>query len=127
MVCYQGAVVADPMTGEWLRHVPMPRADALEAIDAVTRSGVPHQLLRRRQAVRRERDSRGAAYADFHHLAIHEVGDLHEWLQDDPTKLVAVGVPEELDALEDVLKPRFAGSSSSRSRSRTSSSSRIRT
>jgi hypothetical protein len=36
VICYQGAVVADPTTGEWLRHVPMPREAALEAIDAVT-------------------------------------------------------------------------------------------
>src|SRR5439155_21773762 len=34
-------------------------------------------------------------------------GDLHKWLHVDPTKLVAVGAPEELDALEDVLKPHF--------------------
>ena len=40
---------------------------------------------------------------------MHVVGDLREWLQDDPTKLVAVGDPAALDELESVLKPHFAG------------------
>ena len=26
VVCYQGALVADPVTGEFLRHIPIPRA-----------------------------------------------------------------------------------------------------
>ena len=39
VICYQGAVVADPVTGEFLRHVPIPRALALEVIDAVTAAG----------------------------------------------------------------------------------------
>ena len=36
-------------------------------------------------------------------------GDLREWLQEEPTKLVAVGDPHALDELEAVLKPSFAG------------------
>src|SRR5206468_1824945 len=39
VICYQGAVVADPGTGEFLRHVPIPRAVALEALDAVVNAG----------------------------------------------------------------------------------------
>ncbi len=35
VVCYQGAVVADPATGEFLLHVPIPLAEAREAMDAV--------------------------------------------------------------------------------------------
>jgi hydroxymethylpyrimidine pyrophosphatase-like HAD family hydrolase len=49
------------------------------------------------------------AYADYNHVEIHAVGDLREWLTVEPTKLVAVGDPDELDALEDMLKPRFRG------------------
>jgi hydroxymethylpyrimidine pyrophosphatase-like HAD family hydrolase len=49
------------------------------------------------------------SYADFQGLEIHAVGPLDEWLHDDPTKLVAVGDPGDLDLLEDELKPRFAG------------------
>ena len=48
-------------------------------------------------------------YADFQGLEIHAVGPLHDWLHDDPTKLVAVGDPDALDELEAELKPHFAG------------------
>jgi hypothetical protein len=48
-------------------------------------------------------------YADFQHLEIHAVGPLRDWLQADPTKLVAVGDPDALDELEAEMKPRFAG------------------
>jgi hydroxymethylpyrimidine pyrophosphatase-like HAD family hydrolase len=39
---------------------------------------------------------------------MHVVGDLRKWLREPPTKLVAVGDPDALDALETELKPRFA-------------------
>jgi Cof subfamily protein (haloacid dehalogenase superfamily) len=109
LVCYQGAVVANPATGEWLRHVPMPREAALEAIDAVTRAGFHINCYVDDKLYVAFETPEARAYADFNHIPIHEVGELRAWLHDDPTKLVAVGVPEELDALEDVLKPRFRG------------------
>ena len=40
------------------------------------------------------------AYADFQGLPIHPVGDLLAWLDRPPTKLVAVGDPDAMDALE---------------------------
>jgi Cof subfamily protein (haloacid dehalogenase superfamily) len=109
VVCYQGAVVADPATGEWLRHVPIPRADALDAIDAVVAAGFHVNCYVDDELYVAEVTPEARAYAGFQHLYIHEVGNLHEWLSADPTKLVAVGDPVALDALEDVLKPQFAG------------------
>jgi Cof subfamily protein (haloacid dehalogenase superfamily) len=109
VVCYQGAVVADPATGEFLRHVPIPRDVALEAIDAVVAAGFHVNCYVDDQLYVAEVTPEARAYADFQGLEIHAVGPLHEWLHDDPTKLVAVGDPQALDALEDVLKPRFAG------------------
>jgi Cof subfamily protein (haloacid dehalogenase superfamily) len=109
VVCYQGAVVADPATGEWLRHVPIPRADALDAIDAVVAAGFHVNCYVDDELYVAEVTPEARAYAGFQHLYIHEVGNLHEWLSADPTKLVAVGDPDALDALEDVLKPQFAG------------------
>ena len=32
VICYQGALIADPVTGEWLRHEPMPVPLAKEVI-----------------------------------------------------------------------------------------------
>ena len=39
VICYQGALVADPRTGEWLLHRPMGVALAHEVIEAVDAAG----------------------------------------------------------------------------------------
>ena len=109
VVCYQGAVVADPTSGEFLRHVPIPRAEALDAIDAVVAAGFHMNCYVDDLLYVAEVTPEARAYADFQGLDIHPVGPLREWLRDDPTKLVAVGEPSALDELETVLKPRFAG------------------
>jgi len=109
VVCYQGAVVADPTSGTFLRHVPIPRVVALEAIDAVVAAGFHVNCYVDDKLYVAAETPEARTYADFNHIPVHEVGDLRAWLHADPTKLVAVGVPEELDALEDVLKPRFRG------------------
>ena len=109
VICYQGAVVADPRSGEFLRHVPIPRRRALEAMDAVVAAGLHLNCYVDDRLYVAELTSEARAYADFQHIDIHEVGDLREWLEVDPTKLVAVGEPAALDRLEAVLKPRFAG------------------
>ena len=109
VVCYQGAVVADPRTDEFLRHVPIQRPVALEAIDAVVDAGFHLNCYVDDELYVAEETPEARAYADFQDIPIHVVGDLHEWLQADPTKLVAVGAPEALDALEAELKPRFRG------------------
>ena len=109
VICYQGAVVADPRTGEFLRHIPIPRATALEAIDAVVGAGFHINCYVNDLLYVAEETPEARAYADFQHLDIHVVGPLDEWLHEDPTKLVAVGDPAALDELEAVLKPAFAG------------------
>jgi Cof subfamily protein (haloacid dehalogenase superfamily) len=109
VICYQGAVVADPVSGEFLRHVPIPRADALDAIDAVVAAGFHMNCYVDDLLYVAEVTPEARAYADFQGLEIHAVGPLHEWLREDPTKLVAVGDPDALDELEAVLKPRFEG------------------
>jgi Cof subfamily protein (haloacid dehalogenase superfamily) len=109
VVCYQGAVVADPTTGTFLRHVPIPRERALEALDAVTAAGFHVNCYLDDTLYVAEVTPEARAYADFQHIEIHAVGDLRAWLEDDPTKLVAVGDPAALDDLEGELKPRFHG------------------
>jgi Cof subfamily protein (haloacid dehalogenase superfamily) len=109
VVCYQGAVVADPTSGDFLLHVPIPLPEARKTIDAVTASGFHLNCYVDDQLYVAEVTPEARRYADFQHLEIHAVGDLRAWLERDPTKLVAVGDPEALDVLEEELKARFAG------------------
>jgi Cof subfamily protein (haloacid dehalogenase superfamily) len=109
VVCYQGALVADPTTGEVLRHVPMPLDRAREALDAVIEAGFHINAYVDDELYVAEATPEAHAYADLNKVEMHVVGDLREWLQEDPTKLVAVGDPHALDELEAVLQPRFAG------------------
>ena len=109
VVCYQGAVVADPATGAFLLHVPIPLAEAQVAMDAVLAAGFHLNCYVDDQLYVAEVTPEARRYADFQHLEIHAVGDLRAWLRQDPTKLVAVGDPAALDELEEQLKLRFAG------------------
>jgi Cof subfamily protein (haloacid dehalogenase superfamily) len=109
VVCYQGAVVAEPATGEFLLHVPIPLPAAREAIEVVTAVGFHFNCYVDDLLYVEEVTPEARRYADFQHLEIQAVGDLVTWLDRDPTKLVAVGDPDALDDLEAELKPRFAG------------------
>ena len=109
VICYQGALVADPVTREVLRHVPIPRDRALEAIDAVIDAGFHINAYVDDELYVAAATPEAHAYADLNRVEMHVVGDLRAWLHDDPTKLVAVGDPDALEGLEAELKPRFAG------------------
>jgi Cof subfamily protein (haloacid dehalogenase superfamily) len=109
VVCYQGAVVADPATGEFLRHVPIPAALAREAIRAIEDAGfglncyVGDELYVARATPEAER------YSAFQHIELRVVGPLLDWLEQDPTKLVVVGEPHALDGLGAELRRHFQG------------------
>jgi Cof subfamily protein (haloacid dehalogenase superfamily) len=107
VVCYQGAVVADPATGTFLRHVPIPIALAREAISLIQDDGhglncyVDDELYVARVTPEAEQ------YASFQNIELHVVGPLLEWLEREPTKLVVVGDPHELDALGVKMRAHF--------------------
>jgi Cof subfamily protein (haloacid dehalogenase superfamily) len=109
VVCYQGALIADPATGAFLRHIPVPLPAAHEALDAVIEAGFHINAYVDDELYVAAPTPEAHAYADLNQVEMHVVGDLREWLREPPTKLVAVGDPLALDELEAVLKPRFAG------------------
>jgi Cof subfamily protein (haloacid dehalogenase superfamily) len=109
VVCYQGALIADPLTGEWLRHIPIPLPAAHEALAAVIEAGFHINAYVDDELYVAAATPEAHAYADLNQVQMHVVGDLRDWLHEPPTKLVAVGDPDALDELEAALKPRFAG------------------
>ena len=108
-VCYQGAVVAEPADGRWLRHVPIALELAREAIEAVNDEGFGLNCYVDDELYVAEVTPAARRYADFQSLELHAVGDLLAWLDAPPTKLVVIDDPHVLDGLERRLKARFDG------------------
>jgi len=109
VVCYQGAVVADPTSGRFLRHEPIPVELARETLEAVRDAGYHLNCYVGDELYVAEITPEARAYADFQSIPLNPVGDLAAWLSEPPTKLVAVGDPAALDAFEVRVKERFGG------------------
>jgi len=109
VICYQGALVADPTTGEFLRHVPIPLPEAREAIAEIDRRGFPLNCYVDDELYVAHMTPQAERYATFQNLQVHEVGPLLDWLDREPTKLVVVHDPHVLDELESELKNTFDG------------------
>jgi hydroxymethylpyrimidine pyrophosphatase-like HAD family hydrolase len=109
VVCYQGAVVAEPVSGTWLRHEPIPLELGREAIAALDGAGFSPNCYVDDELAVAAHTPYSQAYATFQHIPVSEVGDLLEWLDRPPTKLVAVGEPDDLDVLRGRLLEQFGG------------------
>ena len=109
VVCYQGAVVAEPVSGRWLRHEPIPLELAREAIAALNDEGFGLNCYVGDELYVAEITPEARRYADFQDLELHPVGDLLTWLDEPPTKLVVIDDPEVLDALKQRMIVHFDG------------------
>ena len=108
VVCYQGAVVADPRTGEFLRHETIPLELAREALAAFAAAGAHVNLYVDDELYVAELNDYARRYADFQNLPVTPVGDLAQWLEQPPTKLVAVGEEARIAELADEFRGLFA-------------------
>jgi Cof subfamily protein (haloacid dehalogenase superfamily) len=109
VVCYQGAAVVDPRDGTFVVHEPIALDVAREAVAALLELGYPPNVYVDDELVVAQQTRYSQAYAGFQHLPVSEVGDLLAWLERPPTKLVAVGEPDELPALRAAMEERFDG------------------
>jgi Cof subfamily protein (haloacid dehalogenase superfamily) len=107
VVCYQGAVVAEPVTGRWLRHVPILLELARETIAALNDEGFGLNCYVSDELYVAEITPEARRYADFQDLELHPVGDLLRWLDEPPTKLVVIDDPDVLDDLKQQMLARF--------------------
>jgi Cof subfamily protein (haloacid dehalogenase superfamily) len=107
VVCYQGAVVAEPVSGRWLRHVPIPLALARETIAALNDEGFGLNCYVNDELYVAEITREARQYADFQDIELHPVGDLLQWLDEPPTKLVVIDDPNVLDDLKQRILDRF--------------------
>ena len=109
VVCYQGAVVAEPVSGRWLRHEPIPLELARETISALNEEGFGLNCYVDDELYVAEITPEAEQYAGFQDIELHAVGDLLAWLDEPPTKLVVIEDPEVLDELERRMLARFDG------------------
>jgi Cof subfamily protein (haloacid dehalogenase superfamily) len=107
VVCYQGAAVVDPPSGDFLLHEPIALDVAREAVALLVEAGYPPNCYVDDRLYIAEQTEYSRMYAEFQHLPVTEVGDLVAWLEEPPTKLVAVADPEDLPALRAQLLERF--------------------
>jgi Cof subfamily protein (haloacid dehalogenase superfamily) len=108
LVCYQGALVADPVSGEVLVHRPIEAPLARELLRAM-----PEQHARRSnlyiddQLYVWEENEATLRYSQVAGVPLHVVGPLADWIEQATTKIVTVGSPDAMDALRDELQPLF--------------------
>jgi hypothetical protein len=107
LVCYQGALVADPRSGEWLLHEPLDPADGRELIEAIQPLGFHINVYVDDELYVAELNRYSDEYARHARLEAHAVGDLAAWLTVPTTKIVVVGDPDPLDELSMELQERF--------------------
>jgi Cof subfamily protein (haloacid dehalogenase superfamily) len=107
VVCYQGAVVAEPVSGRWLRHVPIPLALARETVEELNDEGFGLNCYVNDELYVAEITREARQYADFQDIELHPVGDLLQWLDEPPTKLVVIDDPNVLDDLKQRMLDRF--------------------
>jgi Cof subfamily protein (haloacid dehalogenase superfamily) len=106
VIAYQGAVVADE-NGRWLRHEPIPLELAREMIAALGEEGHSPNVYVDDELYVASDTEEARAYASLNRIDFHVVGPLLDWLDERPTKLVCVGDPSVLDALEPRMKAHF--------------------
>jgi Cof subfamily protein (haloacid dehalogenase superfamily) len=109
VVCYQGAVVAEPVSGRWLRHQPIPLHLARETIAALNEEGFGPNCYVDDELYVAEITPQAKQYADFQDLVLHPVGDLLAWLEEPPTKLVVIDDAQILQTLKERMLERFDG------------------
>jgi Cof subfamily protein (haloacid dehalogenase superfamily) len=108
LICYQGAVIGDPTTGEMLRHEPLDRDVASRLIRDVLAAGFePLAFIDEHVFVARASDT-AEHYARSAGVPYRIVHDLPDWLPKPVTKIVTAGAPSAMDALRDQLLPRYS-------------------
>jgi Cof subfamily protein (haloacid dehalogenase superfamily) len=107
VICYQGAAVVDPEDDAYLFHRPLELNVARAAIGALVDLGYGPNVYVDDALFVGEHNEWTRRYAAFQRIEIAEVGNLENWLDREPTKIVAVGEPEELPMLRERLEERL--------------------
>jgi Cof subfamily protein (haloacid dehalogenase superfamily) len=108
LICYQGALVQDSVSGEILYHKTIPLHLAHEIISETSRRSLHLNLYMNDRFFVEHNSPEARFYARINAgLEVNVVGDLHRWLDEqggaEPTKLVIVTEPSKTDEMLDTF------------------------
>jgi Cof subfamily protein (haloacid dehalogenase superfamily) len=109
IVCYQGAVVADVHSGEWLRHQPIDPATAAEVVRHAREIGIHINAYVGDEFIVEENDDWARGYARHTKVSTVLVDDLLAVIRRSPTKFVLCAEPERVDTLLPRLQELWRG------------------
>jgi Cof subfamily protein (haloacid dehalogenase superfamily) len=107
IVSFQGAHLADPATEEVFWHQPLTEALTREALDAMREWSGDVMAYYGHEVYVNKMTPWIEAYGGRNEVVINEVGDLQKVAGLEPTRLVAVGEPDEIEKLETRLQGIF--------------------
>jgi len=107
IICYQGAMVGNPITKEILWHLPVPLTLAKQVIESVREEGLHINAYLDDELYVDRVNEEAELYSVISKVEAHPVGNLLDFLDRDPTKLVIIGKPVEIDEITGKLSNKF--------------------
>jgi len=107
IICYQGAMVGNPVTGQILSHLPVPLPLAKQVIETVRSEGLHINAYLDDELYVDRVNEEAELYSIISKVEARPVGDLLTFLNRDPTKLVIIGKPLEIDRITSKLSDKF--------------------
>lgn len=107
IICYQGALVKNVSTGEILFHRPVPLDLAREVINEGYQEDVHINVYLGDTLYVDQLTEEGINYATFAKVEMNPIGNLLDFLHDEPTKLLYIAQPEIINKLKDRMQRRF--------------------
>ncbi len=107
IICYQGALIGDPVTREvlWERPIPLPLAHRV--IRLIEETGLSPYVFVRDHFYVKARTPRVESYEATLQIEADPVGDLTEHVREAPTKVVVAGEDHQIDVVVTRVRSRL--------------------
>lgn len=110
IICYQGALVADLGSGEWVRHLPIEPASAAEVVLAMRELARHVNVYIDDELYVEQDDTWARQYAEYAEVGLNVVPDLLAIVARPPTKIVISSEPSDVARLLPGLQERWRDS-----------------